>query len=70
MRAIHYLGSILCVALLLAIVIGVAAARQLKWKLAAGAVIACVIIVIWGLVLMWNSGRAMVKPWNDAAARE
>jgi undecaprenyl pyrophosphate phosphatase UppP len=56
--------------LLVAIVVGVAAARQLKWKLATAALIACVVIVIWGVVLMWNTGRALVKPWNDAAARE
>jgi undecaprenyl pyrophosphate phosphatase UppP len=67
---IAHLGSILVLALLVAIVVGVAAARQLKWKLAAAAVVACVIIAIWGLVLMWNTGRDMVKPWNDAAARE
>jgi hypothetical protein len=67
---IAHLGSILIIALLVAIVIGMAAARQLKWKLAVVALVACVVIVIWGLVLMWNSDREMVKPWNDAAARE
>jgi hypothetical protein len=51
-------------------VVGVAAARQMKWKLAAAAVVACVGIAIWGLVLMWNSGRELAKPWTDAAGRE
>ena len=54
----------------MAIAVGVAAARQLKWKLAAAAVVACVVIVIWGVVLMWNTGRDLAKPWNDAAARD
>ena len=64
------MGSVLVLALLLAIVIGVAAARQMKWKIVTAAIVACVIIVIWGVVLMWHTGRDLVKPWNDAAQRE
>jgi uncharacterized membrane protein len=69
-HTINHLGSILCIALLVAIAVGVAAARQLKWKVVAAAVVACVVIVTWGAVLMWRTGSDLVKPWNDAAARE
>ena len=64
------MGTVLVVALLLAIVVGVAAARQLNWKLTAAAVVACVVIIIWGVVLMWNTGRDLAKPWTDAAQRK